>query len=130
TGYGHRAYFVEGDEPEAMHQAMAATLDEITAEIRRIQHDAREGGSSEGPGWPMIVLRTPKGWTGPKEVDGLPVEGTFRAHQVPLAHTRTAPEHRRMLEQWMHSYRPEELFDATGRLIPQLQELAPEGDHR
>jgi xylulose-5-phosphate/fructose-6-phosphate phosphoketolase len=130
TGYGYRAWFVEGDEPEAMHQAMAATLDEITAEIRRIQEAAREGGSLERPRWPMIVLRTPKGWTGPKEVDGLPVEGTFRAHQVPLARLAENPEHVRELEAWMKSYRPEELFDDQGRPRPDVLAGLPTGERR
>src|SRR4051794_10302152 len=110
TGYGHRAWFVEGDEPEAMHQAMAATLDEIVAELGRIRDDAH-AGSTERPRWPMIVLRSPKGWTGPAEVDGVQVEGTFRAHQVPLAQLAENPQHVRALEAWMRSYRPEELFD-------------------
>ena len=114
-GYGYHPYFVEGHEPEAMHQLMAATLDRIIAEIKQIQSDARTKGFTEHPCWPMIVFRTPKGWTGPKEVDGLPVEGTFRAHQVPMGEM-DRPEHIAILEQWMKSYRPEELFDAAGRL--------------
>jgi xylulose-5-phosphate/fructose-6-phosphate phosphoketolase len=130
TGYGYRAWFVEGDDPEAMHQAMAAALDEITAELRRIQDDARDGGSTERPRWPMIVLRTPKGWTGPKEVDGLPVEGTFRAHQVPLAKLAENPEHIRALETWMRSYRPEELFDEAGRPRPDVLAGVPAGERR
>ena len=130
TGYGHRAWFVEGDEPAAMHQAMAAALDEIVAEIRRIQDDAREGGNRERPRWPMIVLRSPKGWTGPKEVDGLPVEGTWRSHQVPLANLAENPQHVRALEAWMRSYRPEELFDEHGRPRPDTVAIAPEGDRR
>ena len=109
-------YFVEGDEPEAMHQLMAATLDQVVAEIRRIQSDARSEGVTERPRWPMIVLKTPKGWTGPKVVDGLPVEGTYRAHQVPLSEPTEHPEHLKLLEDWMRSYRPEELFDEQGRL--------------
>ena len=120
-GYGYAPYFVEGDEPEAMHQLMAATLDEAVAEIRRIQADARAHGlHRERPRWPMIVLRSPKGWTGPKVVDGKPIEGTFRAHQVPLAELAQNPEHLAMLEAWMKSYRPEELFDAHGRLRAEL----------
>jgi xylulose-5-phosphate/fructose-6-phosphate phosphoketolase len=130
TGYGHRAWFVEGDEPAAMHQAMAQALDEITNEIRRIQDDAREGDNSERPRWPMIVLRTPKGWTGPKEVDGLPVEGTFRAHQVPLSQLAENPQHVEALEAWMRSYRPEELFDDEGRPRAQTVAIAPQHEYR
>ena len=129
TGYGHRAWFVEGDEPEAMHQAMAAALDEIVTEIRRIQDDARSGNRTR-PRWPMIVLRTPKGWTGPAVVDGLPVEGTFRAHQVPLAKLAEHPEHVRALEAWMRSYNPEELFDEHGRPRPETVAIAPAGERR
>ncbi|HUB76785.1 MAG TPA: phosphoketolase family protein, partial [Solirubrobacteraceae bacterium] len=129
-GYGYTPHFVEGHEPEAMHQLMAATLDRVLADIRRIQSDARERGVSERPHWPMIVLKTPKGWTGPKVVDGLPVEGTYRAHQVPLSEPTEHPEHLKILEAWMRSYKPEELFDETGRLIPELQELAPVGERR
>jgi xylulose-5-phosphate/fructose-6-phosphate phosphoketolase len=129
-GYGYTPYFVEGHEPEAMHQLMAATLDKVVAQIRQIQADARSGKpSAERPCWPMIVLRSPKGWTGPKEVDGLPVEGTFRAHQVPFGEM-DRPEHVKLLESWMKSYRPEELFDASGRLQPELAELAPQGVRR
>ncbi len=138
TGYGYRPHFVTGDDPMTVHRDLAATLDTVLDDIATIQHHARtpgpdrqpDGTAGGRPRWPMIVLRTPKGWTGPKEVDGLPVEGTFRSHQVPLAATRTNAEHRAMLEQWMHSYRPEELFDNTGRLVPQLRELAPSGDRR
>jgi xylulose-5-phosphate/fructose-6-phosphate phosphoketolase len=129
-GYGYAPRFVEGDEPAAMHQLMAATLDEITAEIAEIQRRAREDGESERPRWPMIVLRTPKGWTGPKFVDGLPVEGTFRAHQVPIANLAENPEHLSQLEQWMRSYRPEELFDEDGALRAGLAALAPQGERR
>ena len=129
-GYGYTPYFVEGHEPEAMHQLMAATLDKVIAEIRQIQSDARERGVTERPRWPMIVLKTPKGWTGPKVVDGLPVEGTYRAHQVPLSEPTEHPEHLKILESWMRSYRPEELFDEGGRLIPELRELAPKGERR
>ena len=129
-GYGYTPYFVEGHEPEAMHRLMAATLDQVIAEIRRIQSDARERGVTERPRWPMIVLKTPKGWTGPKVVDGLPVEGTYRAHQVPLSEPTEHPEHLKILEAWMRSYRPEELFDEGGRLIPELRELAPKGERR
>ncbi len=129
-GCGYTPYFVEGDEPEAMHQLMAATLDRVVAEIRRIQSNARTKGVTERPRWPMIVLKTPKGWTGPKVVDGLPVEGTYRAHQVPLSEPTEHPEHLKILEEWMRSYRPEELFDENGRLIPELAELAPKGERR
>ncbi len=129
-GYGYTPYFVEGHEPEAMHQLMAETLDKVVGEIKRIQSDARERGITERPRWPMIVLKTPKGWTGPKEVDGVPVEGTYRAHQVPLSEPTEHPEHLKILESWMRSYRPEELFDKSGRLIPELRELAPKGERR
>jgi len=129
-GYGYVPYFVEGDEPQAMHLAMAATLDTVVAEVRRIQRDARSNGVRARPRWPMIVLRSPKGWTGPKRVDDKPVEGTFRAHQVPLADFVAKPDHLQMLEQWMKSYRPEELFDENGRLAAELAELAPTGERR
>ncbi len=129
-GYGYTPYFVEGHEPEAMHQLMAETLDKVVGEIKRIQSDARERGVTERPRWPMIVLKTPKGWTGPKEVDGLPVEGTYRAHQVPLSEPTEHPEHLKILEAWMRGYRPEELFDKSGRLIPELRDLAPKGERR
>ena len=130
TGYGHTPYFVEGDDPREMHQKMAATFDEIIDEIHAIQHDARARRSTGRPVWPMIVLRSPKGWTGPKMVDGKPVENTWRAHQVPLSELQTKPEHLKQLEQWMRGYKPEELFDANGRLVPELAELAPRGDRR
>jgi xylulose-5-phosphate/fructose-6-phosphate phosphoketolase len=129
-GSGYQPYFVEGDEPTRMHQLMAATLDTVIGDIRRIQSTARAEGLEDRPRWPMIVLRTPKGWTGPKTVDGQQVEGTFRAHQVPLEAVRTNPEHLQLLEQWMKSYRPEELFDAGGTLRRDLAELAPEGSRR
>jgi xylulose-5-phosphate/fructose-6-phosphate phosphoketolase len=128
-GYGHRPLFVEGDDPGAMHQAMAATMDEAVGEIARIKESAR-AGSTERPRWPMIVLVTPKGWTGPKVVDGKPAEGSFRSHQVPLAGLRENPEHLAQLEQWLRSYRPEELFDEGGALRPELAALAPEGERR
>ena len=128
-GYGYTPYFVEGDDPATMHQLMAATLDKIIAEIRAIQTNARSKQSNERPRWPMIVFRSPKGWTGPEFVDGLPVEGTFRSHQVPIS-DMDKPEHIKLLEQWMKSYRPEELFDADGRLVPELAELPPTGDRR
>jgi xylulose-5-phosphate/fructose-6-phosphate phosphoketolase len=129
-GYGYAPYFVEGDDPQAMHQSMAATLDAIVVEIKRIQHDARTNGFSQRPRWPMIIMRSPKGWTGPKMVDGRPVEGTFRAHQVPMEEFATKPEHLTMLETWLKSYKPEELFDENGRLIPELAGLAPKGERR
>ena len=129
-GYGYKPHFAEGDDPEAMHQLMAATLDTVLDEIRAIQTDARESNRDERPQWPMIVLRTPKGWTGPKFVDGKPVEGTFRSHQVPLSKTAKNPEHLRMLEEWLRSYKPEELFDERGKLRAELAELAPKGERR
>ncbi len=129
-GYGYVPYIVEGDEPAKMHQLMAATLDEVIGEIKKIQAQARERGIRRRPRWPMIILKTPKGWTGPKVVDGQQVEGTYRAHQVPLAEPRTNPEHLKLLEEWMRGYRPEELFDAAGRLRPELADLAPEGEQR
>ena len=129
-GYGYTPYFVEGDDPEAMHQLMAATLDTVVAEIQHIQRDARAKGFSERPRWPMIIFRSPKGWTGPETVDGKPIEGTFRAHQVPVTDFAKEPKHIEILEQWLKSYRPEELFDVQGRLIPELAELAPKGESR
>jgi xylulose-5-phosphate/fructose-6-phosphate phosphoketolase len=130
TGYGYKPYFVEGHEPEAMHQLMAGTLDTIIAEIREIQDHARHGGSATLPVWPMIILRSPKGWTGPKFVDGKPAEGSWRSHQVPVADLEQKPEHLKVLEDWMKSYRPEELFDENGKLIPELADLAPKGERR
>jgi xylulose-5-phosphate/fructose-6-phosphate phosphoketolase len=130
NGYGYKPYFVEGHEPEAMHQLMAATLDTIIAEIRAIQEDSRSRGSKTRPVWPMIVMRTPKGWTGPKVVDGRPVEGTWRAHQVPVTDLSTKPGHLKILEDWMKSYLPQELFDETGKLRSEIAELAPQGDRR
>src|SRR5215218_5770036 len=129
-GYGYEALFVEGSQPEAMHREMAATLDAAAGRIAEIQRAAREKGSEERPRWPAIVLVSPKGWTGPREVDGLPMEGSFRSHQVPLAHVRDNPEHLAQLEQWLRSYGPEELFDEHGTLLPELAELAPEGERR
>jgi len=129
-GCGWAPRIVAGDEPEAVHQALAAALDGALDEIARIQRAAREENGSERPRWPMLVLRTPKGWTGPKEVDGVPVEGTWRSHQVPVVGAREDPEHLRILEEWMRSYRPEELFDGEGRLVPELAGLAPSGDRR
>jgi xylulose-5-phosphate/fructose-6-phosphate phosphoketolase len=129
-GYGYAPRFVTGSEPEEVHQLMAATLDDVVAEIHAVQRRAREEGVVTRPRWPMIVLRTPKGWTGPAVVDGLPVEGTFRSHQVPLAGLAKRPDHLRQLEDWMRSYRPDELFDEQGALRPELAELAPRGDRR
>ena len=129
-GYGHAPIFVGGDEPAAVHQAMAAALDSSLEQIARIQREARSDSQSARPRWPMIVLRTPKGWTGPKMVDGLAVEGTFRAHQVPVTDFQAKPEHLRILEEWMRSYRPEELFDGNGRLLPELAALPPRGKQR
>jgi len=129
-GYGYKPYFVEGDDPAVMHQKLAATLDTINAEIRAIQDRARQGGSTERPMWPMIVFRTPKGWTGPKTVDGLKTEGSWRSHQVPLSGIAEHPGHLQLLEDWLKSYRTEELFDTTGKLIPELAELAPKGERR
>jgi xylulose-5-phosphate/fructose-6-phosphate phosphoketolase len=129
-GVGHEPHFVEGDEPEAVHQEMAATLDAVIDEIRRIQQEAREDGGRGRPRWPMIVLRTPKGWTGPKEVDGKPAEGSFRSHQVPLADLANRPDHVAELEAWLRSYRAEELFDRHGAVAPELAALAPEGERR
>jgi len=130
AGYGHKPHFVAGDDPETMHQLMAGALDIALAEIQTIQHEARAKGFRERPLWPMIVLRSPKGWTGPKFVDGLPAENSFRSHQVPLAELASKPEHLKMLEDWMRSYKPEELFDESGRLLPELAELAPRGERR
>jgi xylulose-5-phosphate/fructose-6-phosphate phosphoketolase len=130
TGQGYEVLFVEGDEPPRVHQLLAEALEACYAKIRAIQRAARDQAIAGRPRWPALVLRTPKGWTGPKVVDGLPVEGTFRAHQVPLNQVKTNPEHLRMLEAWMRSYRPEELFDSHGRLVPELQGLAPEGARR
>ena len=127
-GCGWKPYFVEGDDPMDMHKKMAVALDKCIEEIKKIQKDARENGKNDRPFWPMIVLRTPKGWTGPKVVDGMQIENTFRAHQVPI--TMDKPEHMQLLKDWLLSYRPEELFDENYRLIPELRELAPEGDHR
>jgi xylulose-5-phosphate/fructose-6-phosphate phosphoketolase len=129
-GCGWIPHFVEGDDPELMHQLMAGTLDEVIEDIKRLQGDARRTGDPTRPRWPMIVLRSPKGWTGPKVVDGLPIEGTFRSHQVPLLVDSDHPDHVALLEAWMRSYRPAELFDVGGRLLPELAELAPAGDRR
>ncbi|MCC6345491.1 MAG: phosphoketolase family protein [Bryobacterales bacterium] len=130
SGYGYQPYYVAGDEPAAVHQQLASTLESVIGEIRAIQANARTGGATARPRWPMIVLQTPKGWTGPREVDGKPVEGTFRSHQVPLADVIHHPDRLAMLEKWMKSYRPEELFDSAGRLMPGLAALAPTGPRR
>jgi xylulose-5-phosphate/fructose-6-phosphate phosphoketolase len=129
-GYGWTPYFVEGHEPMKMHQAMAATLDKVMKQIQQIQRNARKRGDATRPRWPMIVLNSPKGWTGPKIIDGLPVEGTFRSHQVPLSDPAKNPKHLKQLESWLKSYKPEELFDKQGRLKAELAELAPKGPRR
>ena len=129
-GYGYQPYFVEGDDPAKVHQLMAGTLDHVVAEIGQIQSKARTNGFKKRPAWPMIILRTPKGWTGPKEVDGLRTEGSWRSHQVPLANLAENPAHLRLLGKWMKSYRPEELFDEAGTLVAPLAELAPKGNRR
>ena len=130
TGHGYEVFFVEGDEPMPTHRAMAETLETCYAKIRAYQKDARANGFQGVPRWPMIILRTPKGWTGPKELDGKQIEGTFRAHQVPIEDVKTNPDHLKMLEGWMKSYKPETLFDNNGRLIPELAALAPQGNRR
>ncbi len=129
-GHGYDVHFVAGDDPPVVHQQFAASLDACYGAIRAIQEDARKHGFRQRPPWPAIVLRTPKGWTGPRVVDGVPIEGTFRAHQVPLARVKDNPEHLRMLEGWMRSYQPEKAFDQNGRLIAALAELAPKGERR
>jgi len=128
-GYGYKPHFVEGHEPEQMHQIMASTIDSVVGEIKDIQKDARANGFKKRPQWPLIILRTPKGWTGPKTVDGLQTEGTFRSHQVPMSDMNKL-EHIKILERWMKSYGPQNLFDKTGRLRPELAELAPTGTRR
>ncbi len=130
VGYGYKPYFVEGSDPEAMHQLMAGTLDVAMAEIQSIQREARIHGYTKRPQWPMIILRSPKGWTGPKEVDGKKTENYWRSHQVPLSEMASKPEHVKLLEDWMKSYKPKELFDAKGTLLPELAALAPEGARR
>ena len=130
VGYGYRPYFVEGSDYDSMHQAMAATIDRCISEIKAIQSEARSSGVAKRPRWPMIVMRTPKGWTGPSEVNGHKVEGYWRAHQVPMADVGKNAANFQLLEQWMRSYRPEELFDETGKLIPELKDLTPTGDRR
>lgn len=129
-GYGYKPYFVEGDDPVPAHQLMAKTLDDIVADIKAIQNAARTGGVKKRPHWPMIIMRTPKGWTGPKEVDGLKTEGFWRSHQVPLAEMANKPAHVKQLEQWMKSYKPRELFDKEGKFKPELAQLAPKGQRR
>ncbi|MCE7917557.1 MAG: phosphoketolase family protein, partial [Nitrosomonas sp. PRO5] len=129
-GYGYQPYIVEGEDPLTMHQLMAGTLDQVLAEIRSIQTRARLDGVTQYPRWPMIILRTPKGWTGPATVDGLKTEGSWRSHQVPLSELAKKPEHIQQLEAWLRSYRPEELFDTQGRLVEPLQTLAPLGNRR
>jgi len=129
-GYGYEPFTLEGDDPEILHQQAAAVFDTMMDRIAAIQKAAREGGSTERPAWPMLIMRTPKGWTGPKIVDGKPVENTWRAHQVPLDKLREDPEHLRQLDEWMHSYKPEELFDEKGHLRPDLAEIAPKGKLR
>jgi xylulose-5-phosphate/fructose-6-phosphate phosphoketolase len=131
SGYGWKPYFVEGDDPETMHQLMASVMDDAVRDIQQIKRDAQEHKTTERPRWPMIIFNSPKGWTGPKTIDGLQVEGTFRSHQVPLSVSSTAPaEHLHQLEDWLRSYHPEELFDKTGTLKAELADLAPKGDRR
>ncbi|MFH7030211.1 MAG: phosphoketolase [Heteroscytonema crispum UTEX LB 1556] len=130
VGYGYKPYFVEGSDPATMHQLMAATLDTVVREIKEIQEDARKNGFTRRPQWPMIILRSPKGWTGPKEVDGKKTEDYWRSHQVPFGEIASKPEHLKLLEEWMKSYKVEELFDTNGTLIPELAELAPKGQRR
>jgi xylulose-5-phosphate/fructose-6-phosphate phosphoketolase len=130
VGYGHKPYFVEGDDPATMHRKMASTLEQCALDIRAIQQHARSTGDAARPRWPMIVLRSPKGWTGPKAVDGHKVEGTWRAHQVPVSDPAANKNHLKLVEEWMRSYQPETLFDGNGTLIPELQELAPKGSKR
>ena len=129
-GYGYQPYFVEGQEPTAMHQLMAATLDRALDDIASIHSLARQNGVQQRPRWPIIILRTPKGGTCPREVDGLPVEGSWRSHQVPLAEVATNPTHLVELQRWLQSYQPEELFDAHGRLVEELTTLPPTGARR
>ncbi|MHB8734536.1 MAG: phosphoketolase family protein, partial [Terriglobales bacterium] len=130
TGYGWSPHFVEGDDPQLMHQKMAATVEVCVQQIRSMQQEARSSGKPDRPRWPMIILRSPKGWTGPREVDGHKVEGFWRAHQVPVLDVQSNPEHLRIVEEWMRSYKPEELFDEHGTLVPELRDLAPVGERR
>jgi xylulose-5-phosphate/fructose-6-phosphate phosphoketolase len=129
-GYGYTPYFVEGSDTQSMHQAMAATLEHCVLEIRKIQEEARRTGKTLRPRWPMIVLRSPKGWTAPRKVDEHYLEGFWRAHQIPITDIATNPSHLKVLEDWLRSYKPEELFDDTGRLVPELKTLAPKGNQR
>ena len=129
-GYGWKPYVVEGDDPAVMHPLMAATMEKCVLEIRAIQDHARSTGDVTRPIWPMIILRTPKGWTGPKEIDGHKVEGSWRAHQIPILDPKTNKENLGKLEAWMRSYKPEELFDESGKLIEELREMAPKGQRR
>jgi xylulose-5-phosphate/fructose-6-phosphate phosphoketolase len=130
VGYGYTPYFVEGSDPQSMHQAMAATMEHCVLEIRKIQDEARQSGKAKRPRWPMIVLRSPKGWTAPRQVDDHYLEGFWRAHQIPITDIATNPKHLKVLEGWMRGYKPEELFDSQGRLIPELKTLAPKGNRR
>ena len=130
VGYGYKPHFVEGSEPNTMHQLMAATLDMVIEDIHAIQYEARTNGSTQRPQWPLIILRTPKGWTGPQTVDSAKVEGHWRSHQVPVSDMTAKPEHVQILEAWLQSYKPAELFDNTGKLVPTLAALAPEGTRR
>ena len=130
VGYGYTPYFVEGSDPESMHQAMAATMEHCVLAIRKFQEQARQSGAAYRPRWPMIILRSPKGWTAPRKVDGHYLEGFWRAHQIPLPDVATNPAHLSLLESWMRRYQPEKHFDAQGRLIPELQALAPKGRRR
>jgi len=129
-GYGYKPYFVEGSDPTTMHQLMASTMDTVIAEIQSIQHEARHNNMAQRPRWPMIILRSPKGWTGPKEVDGKKTEDYWRSHQVPFAELASKPDHLTLLKDWMKGYKPEKLFDENGKLVAELAELAPEGDRR
>lgn len=129
-GYGYKPYFVEGEDPMRMHRIMAETVEKAILEIRQIQAEARSQGFHKRPVWPMIVLRSPKGWTGPKEIDGHRIEGTWRSHQIPLAGVHENPEHLKQLEDWLKSYKPQELFDSSGKLVPELKALAPSGNRR
>jgi xylulose-5-phosphate/fructose-6-phosphate phosphoketolase len=130
VGYGYRPYFVEGSDPQSMHQAMAATMEHCVLEIRKIQDEARRTGRAVRPRWPMIVLRSPKGWTAPRQVDDHYLEGFWRAHQIPITDVATNPKHLKLLESWLRGYKPEELFDESGRLVPELKTLAPKGNRR
>src|SRR5262249_24216069 len=129
-GYGYSPIFVEGSEPAKMHQLMAAALDQAVSEIRRAQNSARKNGSTERPPWPMIILRSPKGWTCTKVIDGKRAEDSWRSHQVPMGEMHEKPDHIKILEKWMKSYRPEELFDDQGRFNREIAEIAPKGERR